>query len=603
MAELSRLEKLNIIVRSLPDSPGVYRYYNEENVIIYVGKAKSLRKRVASYFNKEASRPGKVRILVSHIHDIKTTVVDTETDALLLENNLIKKYQPRYNILLKDDKTFPWICIKKERFPRVFSTRNPVKDGSEYYGPFASVKLMNTLLELVRQLYQLRTCKYNLSQQNIDAEKFSLCLQYHIKNCLAPCEGLQTEEEYNESISHIRSIIKGNIGEVIMQLKKIMAEYAANMEFEKAQTVKEKLIMLESYKSKSTIVSSSIHNVDVVSLQSDEKSGYVNFLKVVNGAIVQTHTVELKKKLDESDEELLIFAVSELRERFKSNSAEIVVPFVPEIELEGVKYTVPQRGDKRSLLDLSMRNVKFYRLEKQKRKDLVDPDRHSRRIMGTMKKDLRLTEEPRHIECFDNSNFHGSYPVAAMVCFRDGKPSKKEYRHYHIKTVEGPDDFASMEEIIYRRYSRLLREKETLPQLILVDGGKGQLSAALKSLERLELRGKIAIIGIAERLEELYYPGDSLPLYLDKKSETLKILQRLRYEAHRFGIAFHRNQRDKGTIKTSLTDIPGIGDATATLLLKRFKSLKKIKETNEDTLAGVIGKSKAKKLVDYFSRE
>jgi excinuclease ABC subunit C len=600
MTALSRLEKLSIIVRSLPDKPGVYRFFNEENVIIYVGKAKSLKKRVASYFNNESSRPGKVRVLVSHIHDIKTTVVDSETDALLLENNLIKKYQPRYNIQLKDDKTFPWICIKNEPFPRVFPTRNPVKDGSEYFGPFANVKMMNTLLDLMRQLYPLRTCKYNLTKQNIDAGKFSVCLQYHIKNCLGPCEGLQTEQDYDESISHIRSIVKGNIGEVIQKLKKLMKAYAQNMEFENAQAVKEKLDLLESFKGKSTIVSASIHNVDVVSIQSDEKSGYVNFLKVVNGAIVQTHTIELKKKLDESDEELLVFAISELRERFSSNSKELVVPFMPETTIEDVKYVVPQRGDKRSLLELSERNVKFYRLEKQKRKDLVDPDRHTRRIMATMKSDLRLSEEPRHIECFDNSNFQGAYPVAAMVCFKDGKPSKKDYRHYNIKTVVGPDDFASMEEIIYRRYSRLQHEESPLPQLILIDGGKGQLSAAVKSLDKLGLRGKIAIIGIAKRLEELYYPGDSLPLYLDKKSETLKILQRLRDEAHRFGITHHRNKRDKGTIKTSLTDIPGIGEATANLLLRKFKSLKKIKEATDAELAAVVGKAKSGLLAEYF---
>jgi excinuclease ABC subunit C len=603
MSTLSRLEKLSIIVRSLPDKPGVYRFFNQENTIIYVGKAKSLKKRVASYFNKESSRPGKVRVLVSHIHDIKTTVVDTETDALLLENNLIKKYQPRYNIQLKDDKTFPWICIKNEPFPRVFPTRNPVKDGSEYFGPFANVKMMNTLLDLMRQLYPLRTCKYNLSKQNIVAGKFSVCLQYHIKNCLGPCEGLQTEQDYNESVSHIRSIVKGNIGEVIQKLKKLMKEYAQNMEFENAQAVKEKLDLLESFKGKSTIVSASIHNVDVVSIQSDEKSGYVNFLKVVNGAIVQTHTIELKKKLDESDEELLVFAISELRERFSSNSKELVVPFMPETTIEDVKYIVPQRGDKRSLLELSERNVKFYRLEKQKRKDLVDPDRHTRRIMATMKSDLRLSEEPRHIECFDNSNFQGAYPVAAMVCFKDGKPSKKDYRHYNIKTVVGPDDFASMEEIIYRRYSRLQREESPMPQLILIDGGKGQLSAAVKSLDKLGLRGKIAVIGIAKRLEELYYPGDSLPLYLDKKSETLKILQRLRDEAHRFGITHHRNKRDKGTIKTSLTDIPGIGEATASLLLKKFKSIKKIKEATEAELVAVVGKAKSGLLTEYFKNK
>lgn len=600
MKPLSRLEKLDLIVKSLPDKPGVYRFYNSEQTIIYVGKAKSLKKRVASYFNKEASRPGKVRVLVSHITDIKTTVVETELDALLLENNLIKKYQPRYNILLKDDKTYPWICIKKEPFPRVFPTRTLVKDGSEYFGPFASVKMMNTLLELLRQLYPLRTCKYRLSPENIDSGKFSVCLQYHIKNCLGPCEGLQSEKEYLANIDQVRSVIKGNLSDVINQLKDRMNTYASDMQFEKAQAIKEKLELLEKFKSKSTIVNPAIHNVDVFSIESDEKAGYVNFLRVVNGAIVQAHTIELKKKLDESDEELLMFAIAELRDRFSSNSREIIVPFIPGPVMEGVKYTCPQRGDKKSLLELSARNVKFYRLEKQKQKDLVDPDRHTRRIMATMKEDLRLTEEPRHIECFDNSNFQGAYPVAAMVCFRDGKPSKKDYRHYNIKTVTGPDDFASMEEVIYRRYSRLVREEQSLPQLILIDGGKGQLSAAVNSLEKLNLRGKIAVLGIAKRLEELYYPGDSLPLYLDKKSETLKILQRLRDEAHRFGITHHRNKRDKGTLKTSLTEIPGIGKATADTLLKHFRSVKRVKEASADDLAAVVGKAKAAVIFQYY---
>ena len=600
MKPLSRLEKLDLIVKSLPDKPGVYRFYSSDQTIIYVGKAKSLKKRVSSYFNKEASRPGKVRVLVSHITDIKTTIVETELDALLLENNLIKKYQPRYNILLKDDKTFPWICIKNEPFPRVFPTRTLVKDGSEYYGPFASVKMMNTLLELLRQLYPLRTCKYRLTPENIDNRKYSVCLQYHIKNCLGPCEGLQAEEDYLTNIDQVRRIIKGNLGDVILQLKGRMKDYAAEMQFEKAQAIKEKLELLEKFKSKSTIVNPSIHNVDVFSIESDEKAGYVNFLRVVNGAVVQAHTIELKKKLDESDEELLMFAIAELRERFSSNSREIIVPFIPGPVMEGVKYTCPQRGDKKSLLELSARNVKFYRLEKQKQKDLVDPDRHTRRIMATMKEDLRLTEEPRHIECFDNSNFQGAYPVAAMVCFRDGKPSKKDYRHYNIKTVVGPDDFASMEEVIYRRYSRLVHEEQSLPQLILIDGGKGQLSAAVNSLEKLNLRGKIAVLGIAKRLEELYYPGDSLPLYLDKKSETLKILQRLRDEAHRFGITHHRNKRDKGTLKTSLTEIPGIGKATADALLKHFRSVKRIKEASADNLTAVVGKSKAAVIFQYY---
>lgn len=595
--------KLQLIVRSLPDKPGVYRFLNAHQEIIYIGKAKSLKKRVASYFNNEASRPGKVRVLVSHINDIVTTVVDTELDALLLENNLIKKYYPRYNILLKDDKTYPWICIKNEPFPRVFPTRKLINDGSDYFGPFASVKMMNTLLGLIRQLYPLRTCGFNLTPENIHANKFKVCLQYHIKNCLGPCEGYQSNEDYNAVIVQIKNIIKGNITEVLKELKDMMGSYAEHMEFEKAQLVKEKLDILNHYKSKSTIVNPSIHNVDVFSIQSDDKLAYVNFIKVVNGSVIQAHTVEIKKKLDESNEEILLFAISDLRERFSSNSREIIVPFKLEFDLPNVTFTIPVRGDKKSLLELSDRNVKFYRLAKQKQKDLVDPERHSKRIMATMKADLRLLDEPRHIECFDNSNIQGAYPVAAMVCFRDGKPSKREYRHYNIKTVEGPDDFASMEEIIYRRYSRLLNEKLPLPQLILVDGGKGQLHAALNSLEKLELRGKIAVLGIAKRLEEIYYPGDSLPLYLDKKSETLKILQRLRDEAHRFGITHHRKQREKGTIKTGLTEIKGIGESTAADLLRKFKSVKRIKLASLEELTDAVGKAKGKLVFDFFQQE
>ena len=595
-------KKLHLIVRSLPDKPGVYRFLNAQQEIIYIGKAKSLKKRVASYFNKEAARPGKVRVLVSHINDIVTTVVNTEWDALLLENNLIKKYYPRYNILLKDDKTYPWICIKKEPFPRVFPTRKLIQDGSEYFGPFASVKMMNTLLALIQQIYPIRTCGFNLSSENISAGKFKVCLQYHIKNCLGPCEGHQTSEEYNTVVEQIRNIIKGNISEVLNELKEMMGSYAENMEFEKAQLIKEKLDILNQYKSKSTIVNPSIHNVDVFSIQSDEKAAYVNFIKVVNGSVIQAHTVEIKKKLDESNEEILLFAISDFRTRFSSNSKEIIIPFKLEFDLPNVNCTVPQRGDKKSLLELSQRNVKFFRLEKQKQKDLVDPERHSKRIMASMKSDLRLLDEPRHIECFDNSNIQGAYPVAAMVCFRNGKPSKREYRHYNIKTVEGPDDFASMEEIIYRRYSRLLNEKASLPQLILVDGGKGQLHAALNSLEKLELRGKIAVLGIAKRLEEIYYPGDSLPLYLDKKSETLKILQQLRDEAHRFGITHHRKQREKGTIKTELTEIKGIGESTSGELLKKFKSVKRIKLASLEELADVVGKAKGKLVFDYYQQ-
>jgi len=566
-------DNLKLQIKSVPDKPGIYQYYDKDGNILYIGKAKNLKKRIASYFNKDKTISGKLKILVNKIDSIRHIVVDTELDALLLENNLIKKYQPRYNVMLKDDKTFPWICIKNEPFPRVFSTRHVIKDGSAYFGPYASVRMMNTVLDLIRQLYPLRTCKLNLTEKNIKKKKFKICLEYHLGNCKGPCEGLQTPEDYENTITEIKEIIKGNINSVIGQLKSIMTLYSDKLEFEKAQTVKEKLELLERYQSKSTVVNPNIENVDVFSIITDDKAGYVNFFRVVNGAIVQSHTVELKKKLDETPEQLLTHALLDLRERFDSNATEILIPFSIEADLPGIKFTVPKRGDKKHLLELSERNCKFYKLEKEKQLELVDPERHANRIMAKMKKDLRMNEEPRRIECFDNSNIQGDYPVAAMVSFKNGKPDKKEYRHFNIKTVEGPDDFASMEEIIYRRYKRLLNEEKPLPQLIVVDGGKGQLSSALKSLEKLKLRGKITIIGIAKKLEEIYYPGDSLPMYLDKKSETLKIIQQLRDEAHRFGITHHRKKMEKGTIKSVLTEIDGIGFNYAQKLLWKFKSV------------------------------
>lgn len=604
MSEINKYwEQLEPVIKTLPGKPGIYQYFDKEAKILYVGKAKNLKKRVSSYFNKDNQLSGKLRVLVRKIAEIRHIVVDTELDALLLENNLIKKYQPRYNVMLKDDKTFPWICIKKEPFPRIFSTRHIIRDGSDYFGPYASVKMMNTLLDLIRQLYPLRTCKLNLSKENIQKGKFKVCLEYHLGNCLGPCEGLQSESDYNDTIQSIREIIKGNINAVIGQLKLVMSEYATNLEFEKAQMVKERLELLEKYQSKSTVVNPKIANVDVFSIISDNDAGYVNCFRVVNGAIVQSHTVELKKKLDEPDSELLSHAIFELRNRFESSAKEIIVPKKPDQKLPEINYTIPQRGDKKHLLELSERNAKYYKLEKEKQQELVDPDRHTNRIMARMKADLRMQEEPRHIECFDNSNTQGDYPVAAMVCFKDGKPDKKEYRHFNIKTVQGPDDFASMQEVIYRRYKRLLDEKKDLPQLIIVDGGKGQLSSALKSLEKLDLRGKITIIGIAKRLEELYYPGDSLPMYLDKKSETLKIIQHLRDEAHRFGITHHRKRLEKGTVKSVLTDIPGIGYNYAQKLLWKFKSVKKIEKASLEQLQDTIGKSKGKIVFDFFRNQ
>jgi excinuclease ABC subunit C len=591
------------LLKTLPSNPGVYQYFDKDGKIIYIGKAKNLKKRVLSYFNKDASQPGKVKVLVSKIADIRWIVADSESEALLLENNLIKEYQPRYNVMLKDDKTYPWICIKKEPFPRIFPTRNLIKDGSEYFGPYASVKMMNTLLDLIRQLYPLRNCNLSLNDQNIKAGKFKVCLEYHIGNCLGPCEGLQNEENYMQTIDGIRSIIKGNIGMVKNQLVVLMKKYAEEFAFEKAQILKDKIELLDRYQSKSLVVNPSINNVDVFSIIEDEQFAYVNFVKVASGAIIQSHTVELKKKLDETTEELLSIAIADLHPRFTSGAKEIIVPLMPEFRLPDITYTLPQRGDKKQLLELSERNAKYYQLDKQRQKDLIDPERHTKRILETIRKDLNLKELPVHMECFDNSNIQGTYPVAAMVVFRNARPEKKDYRHFNIKTVEGPNDFASMEEVVYRRYSRMVEENQPLPQLVIVDGGKGQLSAAMQSIYKLGLQNKIQLIGIAKRLEELYFPGDSVPLHLDKKSETLKVIQQMRDEAHRFGITHHRKRREKGTIKTSLADIEGIGPATSQVLLRKFKSVKNIKLASIEELEALIGKSKAAIIFKHFKTE
>lgn len=594
---------LELQIQTLPDSPGVYQYYDKEEKILYVGKAKNLRKRVSSYFNK-LHENGRTNVMVRKIVSIKHIVVPTETDALLLENNLIKKLQPRYNVLLKDDKTYPWICIKREPFSRIFTTRNMVKDGSEYFGPYTSFKTVHTLLDLIKELYQLRTCNYDLSRENINSGKYKVCLEYHIGNCKGPCEGHQSLEEYQKNVDAIREILKGNFKESLKDFKTLMKNLASEMKFEEAQKIKDKIDVLENYQSRSTIVNPRISNVDVFSITSDESMGYVNFLQISHGAIIRSHTLEMKKKLEETDEELLELAVVELRERFKLLSKEIIVPFEIDLgdpEVSGVKVTVPQLGDKKQLLELSLRNAKFYRMDQLKQLQIVDPDRHTNRIMAQMQKDLRLSVEPRHIECFDNSNIQGTNPVAACVVFKDGKPSKKDYRHFNIKTVEGPNDFASMEEVVYRRYKRLLDEEQPLPQLIIIDGGKGQLSSALKSLDDLNLRGKIAIIGIAKRLEELFYPGDSIPLYLDKKSETLKIIQQLRNEAHRFGITHHRDKRSKSALTTSVESIPGIGEKTMITLIKHFKSVKRLSQASEKEISAVVGVSKAKKITDFYN--
>ncbi len=589
---------LQLQIQTLPDGPGVYQYYDKEDKILYVGKAKNLKKRVASYFNK-IHDTAKTNVLVKKIVTIKHIVVPTETDALLLENNLIKTLQPRYNVMLRDDKTYPWICIKKEAFPRIFPTRRMVKDGSEYFGPYTCFKTVNTILDLIKELYPLRTCNYDLSQKNIENNKFKVCLEYHIGNCKGPCEAHETAENYQKQVDAIREILKGNFKESQREFKRLMNDFASKMQFEEAQKIKEKIDVLENYQSRSTIINPKITNIDVFSIVSDESAAFVNFLQISHGSIIRSHTLEIKKKLDESDEELLELAIIELRDRFHLLSKEIIVPFPVNLG-ENIKITIPQLGDKKQILDLSIRNAKFYRIDQLKQLQIVDPERHSNRIMAQMQKDLRLSEEPRHIECFDNSNIQGTNPVSACVVFKDGKPSKKDYRHFNIKTVVGPDDFASMEEVVFRRYKRMLEENQPLPQLIIIDGGKGQLSSALKSIDELGLRGKIAIIGIAKRLEELFYPGDSVPLYLDKKSETLKVIQHLRNEAHRFGITFHRDKRSKSALNSSIETIPGIGEKTMLTLIKHFKSVKRLKLASEKEISEVVGVSKAKKITDFY---
>lgn len=594
-------EHLRDKIAQIPHSPGVYQYYDKNGVIIYVGKAKNLKKRVSSYFNKSQSDSAKTAILVRKIVDIKYLVVETELDALLLENNLIKKYLPKYNIQLKDDKTYPWICVKKEPFPRIFSTRRVVKDGSKYFGPYASVKMMHTLLDLIKDVYPLRTCNLNLEQKQVEKGNYKVCLEYHLGNCKGPCEGKQNEEEYQRYVDEISNILSGNVHSVIKEMKVLMDNFAAELNFEAALEIKNKIHSLNNYYSKSAVVSPSIHNVDVISLNEDDKSAYVNYLKISNGAIIHGHTVEVKKKLAETPKQILPFVLIEMRERYGSESNEIITDVKIDSAFPNLKITHPQRGEKKALLDLSLRNAKFFMIEKHKQEKLVNPERHTERIMETMKSDLRLTEWPVHIECFDNSNFHGTNAVAACVVFKNGKPSKKDYRHFNIKTVEGPDDFASMQEVVYRRYKRLLEEEQSLPQLIIIDGGKGQLSSAMASIDELGLRGKITVVGIAKKLEEIYFPGDSIPVYIDKRSESLKIIQQLRNEAHRFGITHHRDKRSKNALGTELTGIVGIGEQTAADLLKHFKSVKRIREAGLEELTKAVGFSKGKLVHDHFN--
>ncbi|WP_235904382.1 excinuclease ABC subunit UvrC [Arcticibacter tournemirensis] len=588
-------------LKKIPPKPGVYQFWNESGELIYIGKAKNLRNRVGSYFNKDSYRVNaKTRVLVSKIANITFTIVDTEIDAWLLENSLIKKHQPRYNIMLKDDKTYPWIVIKNEPFPRIFWTRRIIKDGSKYLGPYASVSMMHTILDLVKEIYPLRTCNLPLTKENIAAGKFKVCLEYQIGNCKGPCQAYQTEEDYNHNIDNIKDILNGKTGAVIRGVKNDLETAAASLNFEQAHRLKHQYDLLDRYQSKSTIVNSSISDVDVFSIASEEKYAFVNFLKVMNGTVIQTQTLELKKRLDETDEELLSFAISEFRSRFNSHSKEIIVPFEIDLDDPGIRFTVPKLGEKKKLLDLSQKNVSFFKRERIEQYEKLNPEVRTDRLLSQMMKDLRLNQLPRHIECFDNSNFQGKYPVSAIVVFKDAKPSKKDYRHFNVKTVEGPNDFATMEEAVYRRYKRMIEEGSPLPQLVIIDGGKGQLSAALKSLKLLGIENQLTVIGIAKRLEELFYPGDQYPLYLDKKSETLKIIQQLRDEAHRFGITFHRLKRNKATLATELKNIPGIGKTTAEKLLQHFRSVKKIREATSDELLAVLNKKQVDSLLGYF---
>jgi len=595
----AKSEEIRLKLKVLPDKPGVYQFFDASDKILYVGKAKNLKKRVTSYFNKTLDS-GKTRVLVRQIVDIKYIVVDTELDALLLENNLIKKYQPKYNIQLKDDKTYPWICIKKEPFPRVFTTRRIIKDGSKYFGPYPSVKVVNTLLAFIRELYPLRSCSLDLSPKKIAEGKHKVCLEYHLGNCLGPCEGFEAQDNYDHYIDEIEHIVKGHIGDVIKSLKNKMNEYSASMNFEQAQQVKLKIDTINRYKAKSTVVSPSIHQVEVITVLQDPKTAFVNYLAINSGAIIHGFTVEVKKKLEETDAEIISYVLPEMRSRFNSITTEVLLAEDIDIELEGTKFFVPQRGDKKALIELSQRNTKFYRLEKRKQEQIKNPERHTERILEQIRIDFRLKDSPVHIECFDNSNLQGTNAVSACVVFKNAKPSKKDYRHFNIKTVEGPDDFASMEEAVYRRYKRLLEEKQSLPQLIVIDGGKGQLSASLTALERLDLRGKIAIVGIAKRLEEIFFPGDSYPIYIDKKSESLRVIQYLRNEAHRFGITHHRNKRSKASLTSELTQIKGIGPGAHEDLIKNLKSIQKIKTSSLEELSSIIGKSKAKLVFNYF---
>ena len=587
-----------IILKTIPEDPGVYQFLSSDKSIIYVGKAKNLKKRVSSYFQKNI-KSRKTLNLVKNTKYVEHVVVHSESDALLLENSLIKKNQPKYNILLRDDKTYPWICIKNEPFPRVFVTRKLVKDGSQYFGPFTSFKTINTIMGIIKQLYSLRNCNYNLSSKNIEQKKFKVCLEYHLGNCLGGCEGKESLEDYEKNILAIKQILKGNVNESKRNFKKEMIKFSNNQEYEKAQKIKEKIQLLENYQSKSTVVSSKLNNIDVFSIISDSESAFVNFLQVAHGKIIRFHNQEVKKKLNEDDEKILSLMILSIREKYNSTSKNIISHINLENQIN-LKFIIPRSGDNKKLLDLSIKNAKAFRFERNKQTQLVDPERHINRIMEQMRIDLKMKEEPRHIECFDISNIQGTNNVASCVVFINGKPSKKLYRKFNIKTIDGQNDFGSMQEVVFRRYKRLLDEKQDLPNLIVIDGGKGQLSSAVKSLKELDLDNKISVLGIAKRLEELYFPNDSIPLYLNKKSETLKVIQQLRNEAHRFGVSFHRDKRSKSSLSSGLDNIQGIGENTKNKLLKKFKSISKLKKADEKEIIDLIGKSKAEKVMNYL---
>lgn len=597
--EVTRFDPKDVL--NLPDNPGVYRFFNEEGTLIYVGKAKSLKKRVSSYFNKQAGINRKTRRLVSEIKAIEVTLVNSEFDALLLENNLIKQNQPRYNILLKDDKTFPYVCVSNERFPRIYSTRKFIPSDGTYFGPFASVKAMNNVLRLINSLFTLRTCRFDLSEENISKGKFKVCLEYHIGNCKGPCEGLQTEEDYLKDVDQAMNILKGNLSIPKQYFKEHMAEAAQKLEFENAQKFKDKLELVDRFQSKSVVVSPKIADMDVFTIVSDEKWAFVNYLRIKNGTINLSQTSELKKKLEESDEEILALMIIDLKDKFQSSAKEVLTNKEIELETQNFKLIQPQIGDKKKLIELSLKNALF--AKKEKYSSLENVKDKGNRVLKQLQSDLSLKELPTHIECFDNSNIQGTNPVASMVCFKMGRPSKKDYRHFKIKTVVGPDDFGSMNEVVGRRYKRLIDENLPLPKLIVIDGGKGQLSAACDALKGLNLYGEIPIIGIAKRLEELYFPEDSFPIHIDKKSESLRLIQKLRDEAHRFAITFHRDQRSKNSFNFELEEVKGLGKATVDKLLKEFRTMSKIESASKEELEDIIGKAKTQIVLNHFKQK